>query len=414
MIGSRVASILVGVLIGTLTPVSAQAAPLFNLADASTLVFRGTVETVTAYPSAKLTVFRLRAARVLKGQVAVGEPVDLAQEMLFETSKPYFAVGAESLVLAVPLPHYTSFDAALPKGGTFWRWTERLETADDVAVLTDPVLTEGVARYLAVRDDAEACGDFLTGTLTGSNARLRNDALALVNSRHEIAAVLDAGRLQPIAEWLRQSTTPLPERAHVLVGLARAGAPGVRDVAEALAGSDGPMLAPAIDALVTIGHPPDVSRLVGFSKSSDEALRLVSSRGLLKEVSPAALDRLGEMLAHDPSSTVRVAIAQGFGTLPSSERLVKLLADALGDADRSVMSAAAESLARLGTHEAIVALGAALDKGSPQVQTSAAFALKRSNKAEAEHILEVTEDTHPDPKVRRLCKLARGESMHEH
>jgi len=33
---------------------------------------------------------------------------------------------------------------------------------------------------------------------------------------------------------------------------------------------------------------------------------------------------------------------------------------------------------------------------------------------EAQAILSRLEESHPDPKVRRLCKLARGESMHQH
>jgi hypothetical protein len=36
------------------------------------------------------------------------------------------------------------------------------------------------------------------------------------------------------------------------------------------------------------------------------------------------------------------------------------------------------------------------------------------NRHETDEILERVERTHPDPKVRRLCKLALGESMHEH
>jgi hypothetical protein len=138
----------------------------------------------------------------LKGEVAVGEALDLAQEMLFATTQPYFSIGTETLVFGVPLPNYSSFREALPEG-RHWRWTERLETASDVAVLTDPALTEAVARYLETREDAEASADFFVHALIGPNTRIRQEILAAIAARREIPPLLDAGRLQPLAAWLR-------------------------------------------------------------------------------------------------------------------------------------------------------------------------------------------------------------------
>lgn len=400
------------ILTSVLLVASADAAPLFGMADVSTLVVRGTVDKVTGYDAVQLQVFQVQVARVLKGDVAAGETIQLAQEMLFASTKPYFAVGTETLVLAVPLPSYSTFQQALP-AGRYWRWTERLETAPDVAVLTDPALTEAVARYLAVREDTEATADFLVASLTGPNPRIRHDALIAISARREIPPLLDAGRLQPLSRWLRDASQPVTERAQVIVQLAHEGAPGVVDLAESLAATEGPLQAPAVDALVTMDKLPPAERLLTWSRSADEALRLVASRGLAKIGSPAALDRLAEMLAHETSGSVRLAIVQALGHV-LGERSVELLATELTKSEKAITLAAAESLARLATHEAIVALRAALEHGSDDAQMAAAFALKRTNDREAEAILNELEATHPDPKVRRLCKLALGESMHEH
>lgn len=395
-----------------LLAVPASAAPLFGMADASTVVVRGAVEAVTPYEGARLQVFRVAVNRVLKGDAVVGETIALAQEILFDSTTPYFAVGVETLILAVPLPNYSAFRNALPPG-TYWRWTERLETAADVAVLTDPALTEAVERYLAVCEDAEASAAFLTTTLVGSNVRLRNDALVVIGQRRELPPLLDAGRLQPLAAWLRDARQPLPERALVIVNLARAGAPGIVGIAEDLVMENGPLQSPALDALVSMGKVPPVERVVTWSKSTDEALRLAASRGLAKGGSPAALDRLAEMLESEESAPVRLAIVQSLGGVPS-ERAVALVAKQLTNSDAALASAAAESLGRLATPEAITALAVALEKGSGEAQAAAAFALKRANTGDARAILEHQEANHPDPNVRRLCRLALGESMHEH
>jgi hypothetical protein len=71
-------------------------------------------------------------------------------------------------------------------------------------------------------------------------------------------------------------------------------------------------------------------------------------------------------------------------------------------------------LVREGSSEAIAVLEKALAEGPDEAKAPAAFALKRMQQPEAQAILARLEESHPDPKVRRLCKLARGESMHEH
>lgn len=390
----------------------AHAGPLFAMADASALVVRGKVERITPYEKAKLTVFRIQVTRALKGDVAAGESIDLAQEMLFATTQPYFGVGTETLIFAVPLPDYSSFREALP-AGRYWRWTERLETTPDVAPLTDARLTDAVAGYLAVRDDPEALADFVVGAIGGPSGRVRQDALTLAGARHEAVPLLDARRLAPLSAWLASEQTPVPERAAVLVALARIKAPGVVELAEALTVNGNPLQAAAVDALVTIEKLPPDQQLLAWSQGRDDALRLVAARGLAKSGSDAALDRLAAMLETEGTRAVRLAIIRAVART-ESPRIVPLLAAELEKNDKEATLAAADSLVKQGTDPAVVVLTKALEGGSENAQLAAAFALKRMNRQETDEILERVEREHPDPKVRRLCKLALGESMHEH
>jgi HEAT repeat protein len=186
------------------------------------------------------------------------------------------------------------------------------------------------------------------------------------------------------------------------------------DLAERFAGTAGALQAAAVDALVSMDRPLPIERLIGWSRSPDDALRLVAARGLAKVGSTTAVDRLADMLAHDASTEVRVGVAHALGRMPPSAQVIMLLTDALAGKEKEVVLAAADSLGRLGTHEAMVALGGVLERGSADAQMASAFALKQSNTLEGKEILEKVEMSHPDPKVRKLCRLALGESMHEH
>ncbi|MCC6764909.1 MAG: HEAT repeat domain-containing protein [Deltaproteobacteria bacterium] len=391
---------------------SADAADLFTDIDGSDLVVRGTVESSTPSADAKLQVFRIRIGRVLKGEAVAGETMALAQEMLFATTKPYFVAGAETLVLAVPLPNFSSFRKVLPEG-TYWRWTQRLDTVNDVAWLTDRAVTERVAAYLAARDDDEAAADFFVATLVGPEAALRAHALAAMTSRRTLVPLLDTGRLAPLAAWLGDGRQPLAERAAVMVRLARAGAPGMGDLAEAQLGDAGGLQPAALDVLVTLGRLPPTDRLLAWSRSGDDALRLAACRGLIKVGTPEALGRVAETLAADGSPNLRLELSRSLGGVRDA-RVVKVLGDAMATGEKPMVLAAADALAEIATPEAIEVLRVTLEGGRPDAQTAAAFALKRSGKPEAQEILESLERSHADPQVRRLCKLALGESMHEH
>ncbi len=389
----------------------ATAASVFDLADQSDVVAVGTVAKTAVAEGGKLEVFTVEPARVLKGGALDGELM-LVQEMLFPTTKPYFATGTRTLVFAVPLPNYTSYREALGEG-TYWRWTERLDTAADVATLSDPAMIEPLVTYLTVRDDPAATARHLGTLLASPVPRLRADALATLEERDALMPLLDAEALAPLAAFLADPRIPPTVRAAPLVHLARHGAAGIGAIAEKIAASGGPLEAAAVDALVSVGKPPDEARLLAYSRRDDPALRIAAVRGLAQDGSPAALDRLEAILAADPASEVRVATLQALGGV-TSDRAVALLAKALHEDDKERINAAAESLGRIGSPAAIAALADVLEHGTLDAQTAAAFALKRSGKWQAVEVLEDQAEHHPDARVRKIANVALGKESHEH
>jgi HEAT repeat protein len=310
------------------------------------------------------------------------------------------------------LPNYSSYREVLPPNG-YLRWTERTDTAADIARLTDRTLVAPLAHYLTIRHDAEATARLLAQVLTMPSPVLRSGALAALESRRELAPLLDTGALEPLGPYLRNDRMAPAERGAVLVRLARIGARGIVPIAEEIAGGGGPLLAPAVDALVTLGKPPAEKQLLTYSRNDDAALRLAAARGLGGYGSPGALDRLAAMLATDSSNDVRLAVIGALGGVPSA-RAVDLLAGSLGGNDKGQINAAADALARQASPQAIEALGEALRRGSQEAQAAAVFGLQRSGKPDALQLLREQQHAHPDPQVRKLITIALGGAPEEH
>jgi HEAT repeat protein len=399
-------------LVALLRASPSAAASVFTLADRSTVVLRGVVERVQSYKREAFLVFTITPREVLKGEVALGSPIALVEERVFGSERPYFAVGGEALVLAVPLPSYSYYRETLP-AGSYLRWTDPKESAEDIAALADPAAAAVVSRYLALRTDPPALARYLATVLGSPLRRLRADALATIVAHHDVAAALDADALAPVRTVLGDERLPLTERGHILIELARAGAPGAGTLAEEIAARRGPLEAAAADALVSLKRTPPEGRLLAWSRGDDPALRIAAVRGLAGASSRTAFERIAAIVQHDSAREVRIAALAALGSA-HDPRAVPVLAGAMQSDDRDELLAASGSLARIGTPEAIRALGRTLREGSFEAESAAAFALKQSGKADAEAILREQRDLHPDPQVRRVIKLALGEHLEEH
>ena len=408
-----VAALLVAVLSLGMRAPGAVAAPIFDLVDRSTVIVWGVVQGVKSYRNDTLQVFAIEPQEVLKGDTARAVPLALVQERVFGTERPYFEPGVTTLVFAVPLPMYSSYRQALPETGGYLRWTERKDTAIDIAPLGDPALLDAVTRYLAAGDDRQATAALLAGFVSARVPRLRADALATIEARPALAPMIDAQALASLEPFLADEQVPVAERGQVLVRLARVGVAGLGPVAEKAEVTEGPLRAAAVDALVSLGRLPPEERLLVYSRSEDSALRVATVRGLARTESPRALDRLAEILASDPSDDVRVAALSALGSAHAA-RAVPLLATALADSDKARINAAADALSRIGSPAAITALGDALASGPYDAQVAAAFALAQTRKEQAIAILGTQEQAHPDPRVRKVIRIALGKPATDH
>ncbi len=391
---------------------SASAAPVFKLAHDSTLVVRGVVDEVQSYKDDAFLVFTITPRTVLKGPAAVGVPLRLVEERVFGSERPYFEKGAETLVFAVPLPPYSYYRQALPSA-EYWKWTDRNDNAQQIAALADPEVAAAVQAYIAAERAPVTAAAELGALLASPVSRVRADALDAVEHHPEFAKALDRKALQPLVAFLADERVPIVERGATLVRLAHAHAPGTVALAEPLVAKPGALQAPALEALVALGHAPAEERLLGWSRSDDPALRLAALRGLARSRSRPALDRLAEVVTTeqvvDVRSTAIAALADNGDT-----NAIPVLASVLHGTDGRDILAATRGLARIGGADAVAALSQALREGSVETAMAAAFALKEMRRADADAILHEQRDAHPDPEVRRVIKLALGEKYEAH
>ncbi len=390
----------------------AGAAPVFKLADDSATVVRGVVDDVRSYKQDAFLVFTIMPRAVLKGSQPAGVPIQLVEERVFGSERPYFVKGTETLVFAVPMPSYSYYRESLP-AGSYLQWTDRNDTADQIAALSDPAVADAVSAYLAAQNDAPAEAERLGALMASPVPRLRADALEAVERRHEIATALGGKALEPVRALLADEHLPVTERAAILVRLAHAGAPGAVAIAQDIVGTRGPLQAAAVDALVALGRAPREEDLLALTRSDDPALRLAALRGLATLSSRAALDRVTDVVANDRVAEVRIAGIRALGAAANPGG-VAVLGKALRSDDKGEILAASEALARIANAEAVEVLGAALRDGSLATAFAAAFALKQTEREAAYAILREQREIHPDPQVRRAIKMALGERLDEH
>ncbi len=391
---------------------SAFAAPsVFKLADDSTLIVRGVVEHVASYKKDAFLVFTIRPVETLKGTSTTA--LQLVEERVFGSEKPYFTSGANVLVLASPLPPYTYYRDSLPQGSAYVRWTSTKDSAAEVGELQDPAVAAAVREYLSAGGDAAAVGRHLVRQLGSTVPRLRTDALATIVSRPAVVATLDARALEPLRDVLGEERIPVPERGAILVRLAHAGAPGIGAIAVEVAARHGPIEAAALDAAIVAGRSPDEAALLAASHSENPGLRAASVRGLAHLTSRAAFERIAEIVRSDAASEVRVAALTALASTRDPRGVAVLAGPMRGD-DEAEIRAASDALARIGTPDAVRVLAEALRSGTAMAATSAAFALKVINTTEADAILREQREANPDPHVRRAIKLALGEHIEEH
>lgn len=124
---------------------------------------------------------------------------------------------------------------------------------------------------------------------------------------------------------------------------------------------------------------------------------------------PDADTRLRKALAADPEAVVRAAAVERLVALEGQSAIPPAV-DALRDRDDEVRHAAARALGTLGV-EAVPHLRDVVDDGSQDAAKAALAGLLHTGTPEAEVELREIAETHEDPGIRLLAKIATGQEI---
>lgn len=342
----------------------------------------------------------LLVSQVIRGDAAP-ERTRIAWEELARSRQARFAEGDRVLVVLEPLPPDSLWRTRFPAGDA------RVVASRGDAFLHDP--DEPTVRALeawaraGTSERESASGVALLATIfAAAPPTVAGGALARLADVPGLDGRIHGEGAERLAAGIKDASRPRALRADALrlVAARRLGA--LRPAAEALAKRGDPLEAPALDALAALsGGLPSEQVQVLLSRPETD-VRAVGARHARGEL----LARVRPMVTADAAAEVRAAAAlslldaEGLGAFEAAS-------PALFDADPSVRAVVAQRVGAFG-EPAVVPLRALVEgRGMPEAGYVIGTLVLTGDAGRAA-VLEI-ERTHPDPKVREVARLARGQ-----
>ena len=319
-----------------------------------------------AFPAKVADLTYSRKGRV-SSLLIIDELRTAADRPHFEASKPIFAA------IAV-LPEHSYWRDNLPRTPrhTVLGGLRDVFTGDEIAKVKPIAATYTSAFKEPMPRKAELKLDAVSAALGAGIERLSADAaeyLLISGSQH---SAMSTKAREAVSAFLR-SRDPLHDRLKVIDAIDHWKMKEFVSVLEELGKSDSGSSAAALRALDTLGKPRTPEQLASLLRARTDEVRAYAA-GIRAERADE-LNAWGdtEKVLRGDDVTLKQAVAAGLGR-SGSEKAVALLSNALrqgGDITR----AAASSLAKIGSPEAVKVLEAGVTAGVPEARTASVIAL---------------------------------------
>ncbi len=348
----------------------------------------------------------------LRGPLEAGAPVEIAWEELAASRASRFAKGDRVLVSLERLPGASIWRERLPK-------VERRQRVLAVAMKGGAFLRRPSGRsvsllshYLALglpERSGPAGAAYLVDLVEAGELALATDALRRLAARSELDAQLGPNGAR-LARALLRPDGGDGFRGALVALIARHRLESTRPALESVAAADPPPPSAVFEALAALDGGLDPERTAQLLADAPVDRRRVAARHARGPGADATLERL---LRSDPSPEVRAAAAERLAELRGDAAMDPLLGG-LSDTAPTVRGVAARHLAGMGA-PAVVRLRRVVDGNDPEAARAAVVSLGLSPTAEARTALLEISETHPEPDLRSLAKLALGAPLgHEH
>ncbi len=340
------------------------------------------------------------------GPAQAGQTIRIGWEELARSRPPRFTDGGLVLVALGPLPASSLWRQRFPSGGAL------AVAADGHAFLRDPdpatvTLLEKWAKT-SPREREEAAGVALLAALWATAApSVSEGALERLAQTPGLEGKLQGEGGASLAAGLADGARPLPLRAAMAQLVSERRLLSLAPSREARAAPGGPLEAPALDALGALsdGLPPD--RVRGLLARAEPALRAVGAR----QARGKLLEPVQKLVKADPAPEVRAAAVVALLDQKGMAAF-DVAAGGLLDSDPTVRAAAAKRIGALGA-PAVPPL-VILTNARNMPEAAAFVGALALTGAEGRAAVKTIAETHRDPKVRDVAKVALGQLGEEH
>jgi hypothetical protein len=343
----------------------------------------------------------LHVERVLGGALAPGDAVTMAWEELAPSRPVRFGEGDRVVVALDPLPSGSLWSGRFPRRDAL------AVAARGEAFLVDPdaPTLDRLGAWLSIPAGQRSGGAgvlALAGLIEGAQPPVAASALARLGDVPGLGAQLGGeatGLLAAVVSGAKER--PLELRRALLGLVASRRILALRAAAEAAA-TDGPLEAPALEALAAIDGGLPAQRVAALLARPEGELRVVAVRH-----AGAALDadQLAALARSDPAPAVRSAALESL-VARHGATVLDLAAPVLSDPDPGVRAAAARSLGALGA-PAVPRLRALAERSRGGDAAGPIAALWEAG-PQGQVAVRTLAESHPDEQARRLCRLLAG------
>jgi HEAT repeat protein len=392
---------------------------LTALLGRSRLAIAGTVTRLDRHDDGRVSVARLRAERVLKGEPGPGD-VAVIEEHDLPSSVPKLEPGAHVVVLLQRAERTSALAHALPAGPVYWRLLD-----GQIGLLRSPDASAGTETAALAARIADTTRDTSSDPATRAQRdrtlvfdeiaarhfRLVADGAAGLAGIPSLATSITDAERGRVERALARTDLPDWTRLALVDAVAGAGLTALVPTLRSLPSPSPAVLAASWRALARLGQPVDAKDLATYATNRDPAIRAVVPTALLAAAGDDAIPQVESMALRDADTSVRRAAVDALGAtkresvIPSLERIYRagplVVQQAAGAAFIAVGGhAAAESAARL-----------AFD--APADAQRGAVTILLAVTGRDDPLVTKIRETHPDHEIRELLEHG-AKSGHEH
>ena len=391
-------------------PTRSLAPRLPDLLRGSALVVLGNVSTISEHDDGRLLQAHLRISQTLSGESAT-DGVNVVEERRFPSVPPALKAGRRVVAFLEVAPLTSHLRRSLPSEGQYYklvsdRWG-LIELGDSSA---ERAVSEAVNGWIAIarsegQDEAQraaALRRLVFSEVGAQQERLVEDGVAGLGDVASLAGTLTESERDVLIRALKREDLPERVRIALVEAIAQAQLRSLAPALSALPGAGPELVRASAAARARLGAARESSDLVKALGDENRSARLAAVNELIESPAREAVGKVATLALTDPAREVRLAAIEALRKVGSPEAL-KALGQTFGDKDPEIRRRSAEAIHHIGGRQAAELLAGLAFTAPTEAQRHAVLLLMALGVSRDDPLVVRIRDTHPDPAVRDLA-----------